>query len=172
LKNGGKMSKTKTYRKSIMKAVEALSKAQQIVVVRQETLDSLLEQEGDLWDKTGECQICGAEGYTEWHHIISQHRCKEEGLHHFIKLRGNVIELCKQCHDLTTASMIRKKLDIKEVTDDNAQLEPTEKQIKYIKKLGGEVPLELTRREASALIDELKKLNAIKRTKEITEVRY
>ena len=68
--------------------------------------------------------------------------------------------------------MIRKKLDIKEVTEDNAELEPTEKQIKYIKKLGGEVPLGLTRREASALIDELKKLNAMKRVKEITEVRY
>ena len=166
------MGKTKTYRKSIMKAVEALEKARQTVLARQETLDNLLEQEGELWDKTGECQICGAEGYTEWHHIISQHRCKEEGLHHYIKLRGNVIELCKTCHDLTTASMIRKKLDAKEVAEDNAELEPTEKQIKYIKKLGGEVPLGLTRREASALIDELKKLNAMKRVKEITEVRY
>jgi len=166
------MGKTKTYRKSIMKAVEALEKARETVIARQETLDNLLTQEGELWDKTGECQICGAEGYTEWHHIISQHRCKEEGLHHYIKLRGNVIELCKTCHDLTTASMIRKKLDAKEVAEDNAELEPTEKQIKYIKKLGGEVPLGLTRREASALIDELKKLNAMKRVKEITEVRY
>ena len=166
------MGKTKTYRKSIMKAVEALEKARETVIARQETLDNLLTQEGELWDKTGECQICGAEGYTEWHHIISQHRCKEEGLHHYIKLRGNVIELCKTCHDLTTASMIRKKLDAKEVAEDNAELEPTEKQIKYINKLGGEVPLGLTRREASALIDELKKLNAMKRVKEITEVRY
>ena len=166
------MGKTKTYRKSIMKAVEALEKARETVIARQETLDNLLTQEGELWDKTGECQICGAEGYTEWHHIISQHRCKEEGLHHYIKLRGNVIELCKTCHDLTTASMIRKKLDAKEVAEDNAELEPTEKQIKYINKLGGEVPLGLTRREASALIDELKKLNAIKRAKEATEVRY
>ena len=166
------MGKTKTYRKSIMKAVEALEKARETVLARQKSLDNLLEQEGELWDKTGECQICGAEGYTEWHHIISQHRCKEEGLHHFIKLRGNVIELCKTCHDLTTASMIRKKLDAKEVAEDNAELEPTEKQIKYINKLGGEVPLGLTRREASALIDELKKLNAMKRVKEITEVRY
>tara|TARA_R100001086_G_C11827759_1_gene255821 strand:- start:20 stop:520 length:501 start_codon:yes stop_codon:yes gene_type:complete len=166
------MSKTKTYRKSIMKAVEALKKAEQTVIARQETLDNLLAQEGELWDKTGECQICGAEGYTEWHHIISQHRCKEEGLHHYIKLRGNVIELCKQCHDLTTASMIRKKLDAKEVAMDNAELEPTEKQIKYIKKLGGEVPIGLTRREASQLIDELKKVNALQRVKEMTEVRY
>ena len=117
-----------------MKAVESLKKAAQTVVARQETLDNLLAQEGELWDKTGECQICGAQGYTEWHHIISQHRCKEEGLHHYIKLRGNVIELCKQCHDLTTASMIRKKLDAKEVAIDNAELDPTEKQIKNIKK--------------------------------------
>ena len=80
------MGKTKTYRKSIMKAVEALEKARQTVLARQETLDNLLEQEGELWDKTGECQICGAEGYTEWHHIISQHRCREEGLHHLLNL--------------------------------------------------------------------------------------
>ena len=166
------MSKTKTYRKSIMKAVEALDKARLTVVARQETLDNLLSQEGELWDKSGECQICGSEGYTEWHHIISQHRCKEENLHHYIKLRGNVIELCKTCHDLTTASMIRKKLDAKEVAEDNASLEPTEKQIKYIKKLGGEIPLGLTRREASHLIDELKKENALQRVKEMTEVRY
>ena len=84
--NGGNMGKTKTYRKSIMKAVEALEKARQTVLARQETLDNLLEQEGELWDKTGECQICGAEGYTEWHHIISQHRCREEGLHHLLNL--------------------------------------------------------------------------------------
>jgi len=166
------MGKTKTYRKSIMKAVEALEKARQVVDARQETLDLLLEQEGELWDKTGECQICGTDGYTEWHHIISQHRCKEEGLHHYIRLRGNVIELCKTCHDLTTASMIRKKLDAKEVAEDNAGLEPTEKQVNYIKKLGGEVPAGITRREASALIDVLKKENSIKRAKEATEVRF
>ena len=132
----------------------------------------LEKQEQTLWVKKNSCELCAFEGYTEWHHIISQHKCRQEGLDHLITSRANVVELCQRCHDLTTASMIRKKLDIKEVTDDNAQLEPTEKQIKYIKKLGGEVPLELTRREASALIDELKKLNAIKRTKEITEVRY
>jgi 5-methylcytosine-specific restriction endonuclease McrA len=166
------MSKTKTYRKSIMKAVGALEKARQVVDARQETLDLLLEQEGELWDKTGECQICGTEGYTEWHHIISQHRCKEENLRHYIRLRGNVIELCKKCHDLTTASMIRKKLDAKEVSEDNASLEPTEKQVKYIKKLGGEIPNGLTRREASQLIDELKKVNATERVKQTTEVRY
>ena len=50
--------------------------------------------------------------------------------------------------------------------------DPTEKQIKYIKKLGGEVPIGLTRREASQLIDELKKVNAMQRVKDITEARY
>jgi hypothetical protein len=68
--------------------------------------------------------------------------------------------------------MIRKKLDAKEVAIDNAELDPTEKQIKYIKKLGGEIPMGLTRREASHLIDELKKENALQRVKEATEVRY
>jgi hypothetical protein len=68
--------------------------------------------------------------------------------------------------------MIRKKLDAKEVAEDNAGLEPTEKQVNYIKKLGGEVPAGITRREASALIDVLKKENSIKRAKEATEVRF
>jgi len=170
--NGGKMIREKSNIKEMNSIRARMLELEQEYNKIEEQLKELEQQEQTLWVKQNGCEICGAQGYTEWHHIISQHRCREEGLHHFIKLRGNVIELCKTCHDLTTASMIRKKLDIKEVTEDNAELEPTEKQIKYIKKLGGEVPLGLTRREASALIDELKKLNAMKRVKEITEVRY
>ena len=142
-----------------MKAVEALKKAEQTVVARQETLDNLLAQEGELWDKTGECQICGAQGYTEWHHIISQHKCRQEGLDHLISSRANVVELCQRCHDLTTASLLRKNMEGKtRVSEENADAEPTDRQVYYIRKLGGEVPENLTRKGASLLIDELKNL--------------
>ena len=109
------------------------------------------------WVKDNECTICGISGETDWHHIISQHRCREAGLEYLIRLRSNVVELCRGCHDLTTASMLRKNMEGKtRVAEDNADAEPTEKQLNYIKKLGGEAPYGLTRKGASLLIDELK----------------
>ncbi len=57
---------------------------------------------------TGVCRICGAEGYTEMHHIISQARCKKIGKEDWITNNsGNIVELCRSCHDHTTASMFR-----------------------------------------------------------------
>jgi len=44
------------------------------------------------------------------------------------------------------------------VSEENADAEPTERQLNYIRKLGGEVPENLTRKGASLLIDELKNL--------------
>jgi 5-methylcytosine-specific restriction endonuclease McrA len=124
----------------------------------EEEMEQLSQRQKEEWVKTGECRICGVEGYTEWHHIISQHRCREEGLEHLISARTNVIELCKTCHDLTTASLLRKNMpDNTRVSEENEELEPTEKQIAYIKKLGGDPPTDLTRKGASQLIDELKK---------------
>ena len=125
-------------------------------------LNELSIEEERLWVKTGSCTICGEvgkDGYTEWHHIISQHKCKKEGLLHLISSRSNVVELCKPCHDLTTSSMLKSNLDgsTSKVSEENAEKEPTENQMKYIKKLGGEIPDNLTRQGASQLIDELKK---------------
>ena len=54
---------------------------------------------------TGICRICGRVGYTEMHHIISQHRCKKIGKPEWINNPGNIVELCKLCHDDTTASI-------------------------------------------------------------------
>tara|TARA_R110000824_G_scaffold64572_8_gene168724 strand:+ start:3593 stop:4060 length:468 start_codon:yes stop_codon:yes gene_type:complete len=134
---------------------------------RMEVLSSEYERlEGEMekllnedWVKNDECTICCSKGETEWHHIISQHRCKEAGLEYLIKLRGNVVELCKTCHDLTTASMLRKNMEGKsKVSEDNEGLEPTEKQLNYIKKLGGVAKDGLTRKGASLFIDELKNL--------------
>lgn len=130
-------------------------------------LAKLQEEEEKLWVKTGNCTICGQrgeDGYTEWHHIISQHKCKKEGLDHLISARSNVVELCKRCHDLTTASMLRSNLEnaTKKVSEENANKEPTENQIKFIKKLGGDMEGITTRQEASHYIDELKKENGRK----------
>tara|TARA_R100001163_G_C5003318_1_gene151687 strand:+ start:344 stop:775 length:432 start_codon:yes stop_codon:yes gene_type:complete len=127
-------------------------------------LEETQKAEESLWVKTGYCSVCGSngnngDGYTEWHHIISQHKCKKEGLLHLISARSNVVELCKPCHDLTTASMLKSNLEGKanKVSEENADKEPTENQLKYIKKLGGDIPATLTRKGASQLIDELKK---------------
>ena len=125
-----------------------------------ETLESELENKlNEDWVKENECTICGDDSETDWHHIISQHRCKEAGLEYLIRMRSNVVELCRSCHDLTTASLLRKNMEGKtQVSEDNEELEPTERQINYIKKLGGE-PIEgLTRKGASLMIDELKNL--------------
>ena len=125
----------------------------------EQEIQELEKQEQALWVKQNSCEICGAEGYTEWHHIISQHKCRQEGLDHLISSRANVVELCQRCHDLTTASLLRKNMEGKtRVSEENAEAEPTERQLNYIKKLGGEPPEGLTRKGASLLIDELKNL--------------
>ena len=125
----------------------------------EQEIQELEKQEQALWVKHNSCEICGAEGYTEWHHIISQHKCRQEGLDHLISSRANVVELCQRCHDLTTASMLRSNLEgaTKKVSKENQNKEPTENQIKFIRKLGGDMEGINTRQEASHYIDELKK---------------
>ena len=54
--------------------------------------------------KSGVCRICGKEGYTEWHHIISRGHAKKTGQMELITNPGNIVELCKSCHNQTTAS--------------------------------------------------------------------
>ena len=60
--------------------------------------------------KSGSCTICKRKGYTEWHHIISQHHAVRTGQDELLENPDNLIELCKSCHDQTTASMVRKRL--------------------------------------------------------------
>jgi len=62
---------------------------------------------------SGECRICGFQGDTEMNHIISQARCKKIGKEEWIRNEGNIVELCKNCHDNTTASMAHAKLNAK-----------------------------------------------------------
>jgi hypothetical protein len=64
-------------------------------------------QGSGLSSKTGVCRICGKRGYTEWHHIISQHHARKTGQRALITNPGNVVEVCKGCHSQTTASKSR-----------------------------------------------------------------
>jgi len=65
-------------------------------------------------NKQRECRICGLSGYTEWHHIISRGHAKKTNQLGLIDNPGNVVELCKGCHDQTTASKSRYLLGKKE----------------------------------------------------------
>ena len=55
----------------------------------------------------GVCRICGHEGYTELHHIISQAKIDKLGREDLRTNAGNIVELCKECHDLTDSSSYR-----------------------------------------------------------------
>jgi hypothetical protein len=59
--------------------------------------------------KTGECRICLAKGYTEIHHIISQSMCDKMERPDLKINIGNLVELCKSCHDLTNHSFYREQ---------------------------------------------------------------
>ena len=125
---------------------------------KQKTIDEYMKyvkREKSLWVKKDICEICNHEGYTEWHHIISQNRCRESDMDFLVYCRSNVIEVCKFCHDNTTASLMAiGNRDGKSVR--NKEGPATHKQIEYIKKLGGSPKSSLTRQEASKMIDKLK----------------
>ena len=63
-----------------------------------------------LMHKSGICKICKRSGRTDWHHIISQHHAIKTRQVHLLDNPDNVIELCRKCHNQTTASMVRKRL--------------------------------------------------------------
>ena len=60
--------------------------------------------------KSGICSICKKKGPTDWHHIISQAHAKKTKQFDLLDNPDNVTELCRKCHDQTTASMVRKRL--------------------------------------------------------------
>ena len=72
------------------------------------------KRKSGLPKKVGVCRICSRQGYTEWHHIISQGHAKKTKQRDLITNPGNVVELCKPCHDQTTASKSRYLLQKKE----------------------------------------------------------
>ena len=62
----------------------------------------------------GTCRICGYQGMLDPHHIISQAQCKKLNRLDLISNPGNVVHICRWCHDMTTASLNRKYLEAKE----------------------------------------------------------
>lgn len=159
--DGGKMgAKEGTYLKSLKKLQDAMKKKDDEKAKIREQFMEVVKKERKFWTKQGFCTICLEEGDTEWHHIISQNRCKEIGKEYLVHSRTNVVEVCRACHDQTTASLRRKHIDSsggnKSVKNPHGPV--TNRQTEYIKTLGGIERLtpEMTRGEASALIDELK----------------
>lgn len=61
-------------------------------------------------DKAHRCRICTARGDTEWHHIISRNRCAALKRWDLLTSLGNLVELCSTCHDHTTASLVKGRL--------------------------------------------------------------
>jgi len=76
--------------------------------------DNLSRIDNNYPNKARICRICGDRGYTEWHHIISQSYARKNDQKELIRNPGNVVELCKPCHDKTPASMSWKYLSSKE----------------------------------------------------------
>ena len=62
----------------------------------------------------GTCRICGEKGMLDPHHIISQGHAKKTNQGDLISNPGNVVHICRGCHDQTTASMVKKRLDKKD----------------------------------------------------------
>jgi hypothetical protein len=109
-----------------------------------------------LGRKTGECKICKKKGRTEWHHIISQNHAKKTGQPHLISDPNNVIELCRKCHNQTTASMVRKRLIREEgkKTIENRSIIERKRREEALAKRKAKNKLELERRKVSLVKEE------------------
>jgi thiaminase len=153
-----------TYYKTLRALQQRKKKKQEEIEAIEQEFLKVVKDERQFWKKQGHCSICFAEGKTEWHHIISQHRCREINKEYLIHSRSNVVEVCKECHDNTTASLRRAAFEEKGITQTktvkNHNGPVTDAQRNYIIKLGGEASIreDMTRGEASALIDALKEV--------------
>ena len=66
--------------------------------------------------KVGRCRICSKRRKLDPHHIISQHRAKKINQEQLIRNPGNIVLICRKCHNQTTASLVRRKMAIKDKT--------------------------------------------------------
>ncbi|SVB37161.1 uncharacterized protein METZ01_LOCUS190015, partial [marine metagenome] len=57
---------------------------------------------------TGKCRICGAEGMTQLHHIVSVSVIEKIGQPELLTNSGNIVELCLECHKLTDSHLYRR----------------------------------------------------------------
>ena len=60
--------------------------------------------------KTGPCRICKKKRKLDPHHIISRGHAKKTKQHHLITNQGNIVWICRKCHNQTTASKSRWKI--------------------------------------------------------------
>tara|TARA_B110000438_G_C15763098_1_gene628241 strand:+ start:54 stop:1601 length:1548 start_codon:yes stop_codon:yes gene_type:complete len=117
-----------------------------------------------LGKKTGCCTICKKKGRSDWHHIISQHHARRTGQEELITDPNNVIELCRRCHDQTTASMVRKRL--------NKQGKPVKKSGRPMKRVLPKVQAKLSASEIRRIskLNEQERIQDCKKRLELREV--
>ena len=61
--------------------------------------------------RKGKCRICRTYGPLDPHHIISQGHAKRTGQLDLIRNKGNIVWICRNCHDQTTASKSYRKMN-------------------------------------------------------------
>jgi hypothetical protein len=84
---------------------------------------------------TGTCRICGFEGKTEIHHIISQSKIAKINRPELLTNPGNLVELCLECHDLTDSSIFYRLHESK--SQELEEMKPNkrrQRQVYYSKK--------------------------------------
>tara|TARA_B100000963_G_scaffold356366_1_gene376330 strand:- start:96 stop:740 length:645 start_codon:yes stop_codon:yes gene_type:complete len=60
--------------------------------------------------KKGACRICKKRRELDPHHIISQHHAKKTKQPDLITNPGNIVYICRKCHNQTTASKSRYRI--------------------------------------------------------------
>ena len=60
--------------------------------------------------KSGPCRICKKRRKLDPHHIISRGHAKKTKQQHLITNQGNIVWICRKCHNQTTASKSRWKI--------------------------------------------------------------
>lgn len=60
--------------------------------------------------KRGKCRICRKNTLLDPHHIISQHHARTRNQKDLITNKGNIVYICRKCHNQTPASKSRYKM--------------------------------------------------------------
>tara|TARA_B100001142_G_scaffold140352_1_gene141836 strand:+ start:600 stop:959 length:360 start_codon:yes stop_codon:yes gene_type:complete len=69
----------------------------------------------------GFCRICKKTARLDPHHIISQGHAKKTNQLDLITNKGNIVYICRPCHNQTTASKAWRKLNLYESEEDKLQ---------------------------------------------------
>ena len=76
-------------------------------------------------DREGKCRICKTRGPLDPHHSISRGQATKRDREDLSSNQGNIVWICRDCHDMTCASITRKYLTKK-----------AEKKAAWVKKRG------------------------------------